>query len=78
MDWGTWVQQVAGGAIDRYTNIKQQEAYQDTMRLQALGSQGYYVEGQRGLVSPVAGTVTMSTSMLMLIGAVVLVMVVAD
>ena len=79
MDWGTWAQNVAGTAIDRYTNIKQMEAYTEAMKLQALGSQGYYIEGQRGTVQPTAGngTVTMTTGMMVLAGAVVLLLVMA-
>lgn len=55
MDWGTWVQQQAGGLLDAYTYKKQTEAYTEAMRLQALGETGYYVEGQRGNVAPVSG-----------------------
>lgn len=74
MDWGQWVQQQAGGLLDAYTYKRQVEAYTDAMRLQALGEQGYYVEGQRGAVSPVPGrAVAGIPSEVLLIGGVVLV-----
>lgn len=80
MEWGQWVQQQAGGLLDAYTYKRQVDAYTDAMRLQALGEAGYYVEGQRGTLSPVgAQTVGGIPPALLLIGAVlVAVMVVGD
>lgn len=76
MEWGQWVQQQAGGLLDAYTYKRQVDAYTDAMRLQALGEAGYYVEGQRGTLSPVgAQTVGGIPSSVLLIGGALLVAV---
>lgn len=50
--WDSWMQQVGGGVIDKWASATYQQPYEiQKMRIQALGEQGYYSEGQPGAVA---------------------------
>jgi hypothetical protein len=66
MDWSTWFQDVAGSVIDKAATAKYQQPYEiDRLRLQALGQNGYYTEGQPGARAATGG---MNPGTLLLIG----------
>lgn len=65
--WSSWFQDVAGGVIGKAADAQYVRPYDiQELRLQALGSEGYYAEGQAGVRKP--ATASMSTTTLMMIG----------
>lgn len=71
MSWETWIQDVAGSVIGKAADAEFTQPFElDRLRLQALGENGYYREGQPGAMPKpqpaVSGTV-------LLIGGVALV-----
>jgi hypothetical protein len=73
MSWSDWTQSVLGGVIDKYSAAKWVQPYTtEQMRLQALGENGYYQEGQR---QPVAQTSMMNSTTMLLIGGALLAVV---
>lgn len=71
----TWAQDVAGSVINKATDAAYVQPYElSRLRLQALGDDGYYTEGQRGATQAPKAGFTVSPQ-LMLIGAAVLAVV---
>lgn len=75
--WDSWIQQVGGGVIDKWASATYQQPYEiQKMRIQALGEQGYYSEGQPGAgAAAKAQGFTLSPGILLLAGAAVLAVV---
>lgn len=78
-DWGSWFQTVAGGVVDKWSSATYQQPFEvQKLRIQALGSEGYYSEGQPGAGAQ-PGTMraglNLSPAMLLLAGAAVLAVV---
>jgi hypothetical protein len=72
--WASWFQGVAGNVIGKAADATYVRPYDiQALRLQALGSEGYYTEGQPG-TAPAAQGMT-STTVLMLGGALLLAVV---
>lgn len=75
--WSTWIQNVAGGVIDKAAGSKWVQPYEiDKLRLQQFGTGGYYQEGQRnqqGGGTPAGGGFLygINSNMLLLAGAAV-------
>ena len=64
--WSSWFQNVAGGVIGKAADATYVRPYNiQELRLQALGSEGYYTEGKAGTSAAAGG---MSTTTLMLLG----------
>lgn len=81
MDWFTWAQDVAGGVISKAADAKFVQPYEiEKLRLQALGDLGVYTEGQPGTRQPAqpAGLTINPTTMLLIGGAVLAVMMLRD
>ncbi len=71
--WAEWTQGVLGGVIDKYASSKWVQPYEtEQMKLQALGQQGYYTEGQR---QPTPQASTMNSTTMLLIGGALLAVV---
>lgn len=67
-DWGTWLQQVGGGLLDKWGTAEYVQPYEiQKMQLAALGNLGYYVEGRTGVIRQ-AGAVSPVNSTLLLAG----------
>lgn len=50
--WESWIQNVGGGVIDKWATATYQQPYEvQKLRIQALGENGYYSEGQPGTVA---------------------------
>ena len=72
--WSSWFQNVAGGVIGKAADATYVRPYDiQALRLQALGAEGYYTEGQAGTAPAAAG---MSTTTMMLLGGALLLAVV--
>lgn len=72
--WESWIQGVAGNVIGKAADAQYSQDYElQRLRLQALGENGYYTEGQPGTLRPgMAGSVAgIPTGTLLLIGAAV-------
>lgn len=73
--WASWFQNVAGGVIGKAADAQYVRPYDiQALRLQALGTEGYYQEGQAGTSPAAAGGI--NTGTLMLLGGAVLLAVV--
>jgi hypothetical protein len=71
-DWSTWIQGVAGDVASKWASKEYgpQTDTQQAMQLQALGQQGYYIEGKPG-----ATTAKATNTNTLYIGAAVAVLV---
>lgn len=69
-DWFSWAQDAASGLIKagaNYANNQQQQKYEiEKLKLQALGTDGTYIEGKPNSTQTVAG---ISPTVLLLAGA---------
>lgn len=75
MSWDTWIQDVAGSVIGKAADAKYSQPYEiERLRLQALGSTGYYTEGQAGIK---AGAQPAVSGTVLLIGGAVLLFLLA-
>lgn len=76
--WESWIQNVGGGVIDKWATATYQQPYEvQKLRIQALGEQGYYTEGQPGAAQATTqrGGFSLSPGTLLLIGGAVLAVV---
>lgn len=75
--WETWIQKVGGGVVDKWSTATYTQPYEvQKMRIQALGEQGYYSEGQPGAASQAQRQgLQLSPMVLLLAGAAVLAVV---
>lgn len=71
-EWGSWLQGVAGGLIDKWGTAEYVQPYNlQAMRLQALGQLGMYEEGQTGRIMQ-AGAVPQINGTWLIAGGVIL------
>ena len=78
MDWSTWVQDIGGGLLTRAADAKWVQPYEiQKLQLQALGEGGYYTEGRPGTVQQ-GGIAISGTTMLLIGGAVLAVLMLED
>lgn len=75
--WESWIQKVGGGVVDKWASATYTQPYEvQKMRIQALGEQGYYSEGQPGAASTAQRQgLQLSPMVLLLAGAAVLAVV---
>jgi hypothetical protein len=74
-NWASWFQGVAGNVIGKAADAQYVRPYDiQALKLQALGSTGYYNEGQAGTSATAANG--MSTTTVMLLGGALLLAVV--
>jgi hypothetical protein len=72
--WSSWFQSTLGGVVSKAADAQYVRPYDiQTLKLQSLGSNGYYTEGQVGTVKATGSMNT--TTMLMLGGALLLAVV---
>lgn len=77
MDWSTWVQGVSGDLIGAAVDAKYRQPYEiQKLQLEALGSTGYYTEGQAGTKPAASGGI--NPTWLLVGGAVLLVFMLKD
>ncbi len=78
-DWGTWFQGVASKVIGAAADAKYSQPYEiQRLRIQALGADGIYTEGQPGYLQGGSGQGFNATGLLLIGGAVLLVMMLKD
>lgn len=74
--WDSWMQQVGGGVIDKWASATYQQPYEiQKLKIQALGEQGYYSEGQPGATSAQRQGFALTPGVMLLAGAAVLAVV---
>jgi hypothetical protein len=79
MDWSSWVQGVSKDLIGAAADAKWRQPYEiERLRLQALGENGYYEEGQPGTRTPSSGGGGINPTWLLIGGAVLLVVMLKD
>lgn len=75
--WDSWAQQQGAGLIDKWASATYVQPYEiQKLRIQALGEQGYYAEGQPGVSATTQGQgFKLTPGVMLLAGAAVLAVV---
>lgn len=78
--WEEWVQDVGGSILNKAADAKFVQPFEiSKLKLEALGEEGYYTEGQRGTsTQPKSGLGGIPPTLLLLGGAVLLVVMLKD
>jgi hypothetical protein len=77
-NWASWFQGVAGNVIGKAADAQYVRPYDiQALKLQALGSTGYYNEGQAGTSAQASAGIS-GTTMLMIGGALLAVVLLKD
>jgi hypothetical protein len=78
MDWTTWLQDVSKNTIDAAVKARYQQPYDiQRLQLEALGQNGYYVEGQTGAIRQTQQQIN-PTILLLIAGVVAVMMLKSD